>query len=283
MTTNAPIDPAPGNNQTPIGPRPDTVKELFWKTHDYCQVFDVDDSLWDVRDARATKHGFDLLFGFPANNPLGSSVVGLPRLIATPHLKAYWEANRIARDGTLYDLPAGRSTLKRVRRRLGFNSLHDIETFFRSRIYDLERLSAREFANKHDVSIHTVKERRFRILGPSARPADWWMDPEPLQILSSKITYREMAEKLGIGTTHACRLRQQALAHLDPADKRVQPPRPRTRPVDWWTKPEALQLLTSDLTVREIAQEVGLSTGHISKLRKQALALVSQSQQPLAA
>src|SRR5437868_5316687 len=77
-------------------------------------VHDVDGALWGVRDVRGTKHGFDLLYGSPVSR-FGSYVSGLPRLIATQPLWDFWDANRTKRDGAIYDLPAGRTTLKRVR------------------------------------------------------------------------------------------------------------------------------------------------------------------------
>ncbi|MGD0499726.1 MAG: hypothetical protein ABSC23_14960 [Bryobacteraceae bacterium] len=83
-------------------------------------VRDVEGGLWDVRQIRDTKHGFDLLFGSPVPR-LGSYRGGLPRLIATRPLIDFGDANRTKHDGVLYDLPAGRSTLKRVRHRLGFH------------------------------------------------------------------------------------------------------------------------------------------------------------------
>src|ERR1035438_59695 len=106
------------------------------------QVRDVEGSLWDVRQIRDTKHSFDLLFGSPEPR-LGSYRGGLPRLIATQPLIDFWEANRTKRDGVLFDLPAGRTTLKRVRRRFGFNNLDDIAEFWMERIEDLDELSAR--------------------------------------------------------------------------------------------------------------------------------------------
>ena len=135
------------------------------------QVWDVDHCLWDVRESRATKHGFELLFGSPANTPLGSSVSGLPRLIATPTLRNYWEQNRTKRHGEVFlKLPAGRTTLKRVRRRLGFNVLDDTEAFFQKRKGDLKALSARAFAAKHGVDYHVVMDWRLRLVGRKARP-----------------------------------------------------------------------------------------------------------------
>lgn len=97
------------------------------------QVRDVEGGLWDVRELRDTKHGFDLLFGSPVHH-LGSYGGGLPRLIATRSLKNFWEVNRTKRDGVIFDLPAGRTTLKRVRRRLGFHSLKDLSKFWKKRI-----------------------------------------------------------------------------------------------------------------------------------------------------
>jgi hypothetical protein len=173
------------------------------------QVRDVEGGLWDVRQIRDTKYGFDLLFGSPEHR-LGSYRGGLPRLIATQSLVDFWDANRTKRDGVLFDLPAGRTTLKRARRRLGFHSLDDLSEFWRDRIEDLEALSAREFAVRHNVDIAVVFDTRTKLLGRRARQVGWWRKPRPLKILRSNIPLREMGEKLGISITQAKRLRDQA-------------------------------------------------------------------------
>ena len=172
-------------------------------------VRDVEGGLWDVRDIRDTKHGFDLLFGSP-DPRLGSYRGGLPRLIATQSLIDFWEANRTKRDGVLFDLPAGRTTLKRVRRHLGFHNLDDISEFWKERIEDLEALSAREFAIRHEVDIQVVFDTRRKLLGKRARDPGWWRKPRPLKILRSNITLRKMGEKLDISITQAKRLRDRA-------------------------------------------------------------------------
>lgn len=172
-------------------------------------VRDVEGSLWDVRQIRETKHGFDLLFGSP-DSRLGSYKGGLPRLIATKPLLDFWKANRAKRGGVVFDLPAGRTTLKRVRRRLGFNYLDELSEFWDERIEDLEALSAREFAMRHKVDIQVVFETRRKLLGNVARNPGWWRKPRPLKILRSKITLREVGERLGISTSHAKRLRDRA-------------------------------------------------------------------------
>jgi hypothetical protein len=76
---------------------------------------------------------------------------GLPRLIPTRELRDFWHTNRARLNGFIYDLPAGRTTLKRARQRLGFNSRDDISEFWTERIEDLELLSAHEFAATYGV------------------------------------------------------------------------------------------------------------------------------------
>lgn len=172
------------------------------------QVRDVEDAVWDVRDIRTTKHGFDLLFGSPVSMPVHRW--GPPRLIATRSLYDFWDANRTKRDGAIYDLPAGRTTIKRIRRRLGFHSLKDLSKFWHARIEDLQKLSARDFASKHDVNIRVVFETRYKLLGKQARDLNGWHDPATLEVLRSNLTLREMGEKLGISISHAKRLRDRA-------------------------------------------------------------------------
>lgn len=185
------------------------------------QVQDVEGTIWDVRDIRTTKHGFDLLFGSPASMPIHRW--GLPRLIATKPLYDFWDANRTRRNGAIYDLPAGRSTIKRIRHRLGFNSLKDLSKFWRARITDLQELSAREFAAKHGVKLGVVFETRFKVLGRQARDLDWWHDPAALRVLRSNITLREIGEKLDISTSHAKRLRDRARQQQQTALVGVEP------------------------------------------------------------
>jgi hypothetical protein len=172
------------------------------------QVRDVDNELWDVRDVRPTKHGFDVLYG--------SRVYRLtnyrngPSLIVTRQLFDYWEANKTKHDGILFDLPAGRTTLKRARARLGFHYDRDVKNYWAEHLHDLEKLPAREVAARHNVDICVAYKRRLDFVGVRARPLDWWRTSETLAILRSRITLKEIGEKLGIGTSHAKRLRDRA-------------------------------------------------------------------------
>jgi hypothetical protein len=174
------------------------------------QVLDVDNTLWDVREARATKHGFDLLFGSPVNTPL-SACSGLPRLIATAALRDYWEQNK-TKLRTVFDLPAGRTTLKRVRRRLGFHLPKDTDAFFLQHIEDMKTLSPRQFGERYGIHAQVASFRRFRLLGRMARPLGWWQDEKVLEILRAPTTHRVAGAKLGIKTSHVSRLRRARLA-----------------------------------------------------------------------
>jgi len=89
------------------------------------QVPAFDGTFYDVYESRPTKHGFDLLFGYPtkAHRRIYAKY-NKTGLIPTAELVAYWEAHRIE-DYVNFDLPAGETTLKRLRQRLGFNVKRD--------------------------------------------------------------------------------------------------------------------------------------------------------------
>ncbi|MBV8905212.1 MAG: hypothetical protein JOZ22_16410 [Acidobacteriia bacterium] len=172
---------------------------------------DADGHLWYVRQVRETKHGFDLLFGSPESRvqPLPT---GLPRLIPTQALKDFWEANKMLHDSTVNDLPAGRTTLKRVRSRFGFDVRKDATKYWKKHIDDLRVLSAPQVAAKHQINDCVIRHVRFKLLGKTTREIGWWREPRVINILLSPLTLREIGGKLGIGTSQAWRLRQRARA-----------------------------------------------------------------------
>jgi hypothetical protein len=178
------------------------------------QVIDVNGDLWDVRDVRDTKYGFDLHFGTPANDH-GAFRGGMPRLIATRSLRTFWEVNRTKGHGFLFDLPAGRTTLKRIRKRLGFNYNDDVTEFWTERIEDLESLPVREFAEMHGVVKKVAFERRLKMVGKRAREIGWWRKPRVRKILLSDVTLSEAGRKLGISTSQSKRLRDRAKQDLN--------------------------------------------------------------------
>jgi len=201
--------------QNTISPEPYSPMKILKRETRWEQIFDVDGSLWNVREARATKHGFDLLFGIPANSGISPRDIGPKRLIATPALVAYWEVNR-TNEGAVNDLPAGRSTLKRIRKRLRFDFFQDRRNLWKKRTGDMKTLPTGEFADRYNVPTEQANDWRMRLVGRVARPLDWWQHPEALAILRNPgITRTAMAKALNIGTSHAHRLRLRAL-NIDP-------------------------------------------------------------------
>lgn len=203
------------------GPRQHPLNLRNWflvkrKIVDFVEVRDVWDERWEVREARETRHGFDLLFGLPVGR-FGSGSGGLSHLIATPELAQYWEATKLHIDGAIYDLPAGRTTLKRVRHRLGFNLPKDRRGFWRRKKSELKKTSIREFASKYNLDPAVVKDWRHILFGPVARPLDWWKTPESVELLLSQEPLRIVGEKLGISISHAKRLRDRAKLESAPA------------------------------------------------------------------
>lgn len=172
---------------------------------------DVEGRWWWIRDVRQTKHGFDLLCGSLISRSTPYPV-GPPGVIPTKPLLDFWDANRCKRDCTVYDFPAGNTTLMHVRRRYGFDVHAATDIFYRERIDDLRTLTPSQFAAKHNVSAHVVYAMRKRYLGRTSRETGWWREPRVINILLSRLTFRERARKLGIGTTHARRLARLAAA-----------------------------------------------------------------------
>jgi hypothetical protein len=170
---------------------------------------------WDIKEARATKYGFDLFYG-RRTNPSTYEASGPYRLIYSNELKAFWERCALKYDGTIFDLPAGRTTLKRARVALGFNWDKDSEKFWRKHQHDMKTLTPREFAKKHkdrDLTGDRMKAWRLRIVGGRARPSGWWTKPEVLGLLLSEEkslnqVRAELKEK--ISTSQAFRLRLKA-------------------------------------------------------------------------
>ena len=195
------------NECAPI--RPVLVPGKKYKYPIIGETRDVEGQWWWVRQIRETKHGFDLLFGTPvaASAPYPT---GLPAIIATQPLLDYWEANKTRHDRTIYDVPAGRTTLKRVRHRYGFHVLHDKDEFFREHIDDLRTLPPRQFAAKYNLRAHVAFEARNWYCGPVAREIGWWRQPRVLNILLSRLTRKQKGLKLGIGRSHAGRLSARA-------------------------------------------------------------------------
>ena len=195
------------------------------------EVVTIKDALgleWDIKEARVTKYGFDVYYG-KRKDCTGYDVGGPNRLIYTNELKAFWESCALKHDGTIFDLPAGRTTLKRARLALGFNWDKDSEKFWRKHKHELKTLTPREFETKHkhqEITGLRMSSWRLKIIGGKARPLGWWKEPEVLKLLLSeeKSLNQVRAElKEQISTSQVFRLRLQAKSAYKISNGKVLP------------------------------------------------------------
>jgi len=108
---------------------------------------------WDVRERRPTAHSFDVLIGWPKDEPRGRGGRGVAAII-TAELAQYLLDTR-PRD---VDLPLGGTTVKRMRRDLGLRWSWD--DWWSDRTCDLQTMTLQEFCDKHGCSIGSVSQRR---------------------------------------------------------------------------------------------------------------------------
>ena len=145
------------------------------------QAKDLAGCWWDIRERRPTSHGFDLFFGWPESvdgAPSRGKGFGGPRLVPTRALYRYWRSCRMRRDGSIYDLPIGRSTAKRVRGLMRYDDYEDYHRWWAARAGDLRTLTLEAFAARHGVFISQVSVARQNLISsapvsPSERARDW--------------------------------------------------------------------------------------------------------------
>ncbi|MGA7412098.1 MAG: hypothetical protein WBW33_16600 [Bryobacteraceae bacterium] len=167
------------------------------------------DVLWDVQETRATRHGFSLYFGRPADKDTACHG-RRARLIVTKALEDYWQAIRATGHGALFDLPASKNSLQRARRQLGLRYHDDVKAFWTERIEDLESLPPLELAAKYEVNSERAQYWRRRLVGLRVKPVAWWRTPEIRAILLSDKPLSQVSQELGIKRHYACELRRRA-------------------------------------------------------------------------
>jgi transposase/uncharacterized protein YerC len=165
------------------------------------QALDIWGDPWVVSEARATRHRFDILFGRPPNSGRRG-----PAVIVTEPLAAHLAAHRHT-PGQLA-LPIGNTTIKRLRRLLGFHWRIDRAEWWERRVDDLATLTTGAFAERHAVSAGAVVQARQALLGESRqRPDGWWRHPEMAAILLADKPRADIADHLGISVGAVGRLR----------------------------------------------------------------------------
>lgn len=158
---------------------------------------------WDVRESRPTKHGFALQIGWPAG--CRGKGYGGPRAIPTPELVAYLERHR--RDAGVWDLPIGRTAVKRLRRLLGHNRYIDAAEWWEDRAADLATLTLEQFAAKHGRKVGAVERARLALYGKTNRDHGWYRQEPARSLLIGNTPRAEVADRLGISIGAVGRLR----------------------------------------------------------------------------
>lgn len=182
------------------------------------QIADAFGDAWDVREYRPTAHGFDVAFGWPADQLRGAGQAGGPRVILTEDLVIYLAAHR-SRPKDIR-LPIGRTTLKRLRRTLGHHWQIDRAAWWEARTDDLADLTIEQFCSRHGVSAGAVVNARHALFGPALRPAGWWRDAEVAALILSNRPRAEIADQLGVSIGSIGRLRW-ALKPSPPTESRT--------------------------------------------------------------
>lgn len=108
---------------------------------------------WDVRERRATTHGFDVLIGWPSGETRGPGGRGVATII-TAELAQYLQATR-PRDVVL---PISRSTVNRVRAEIGIR--WSWNEWWTVRSDDLRTMTLEAFCDKHGCSTGAASQRR---------------------------------------------------------------------------------------------------------------------------
>lgn len=108
---------------------------------------------WDVRECRATSHGFDLLIGWPRGEPRGRGGRGVS-VILTAELTRHLAQAR-PRD---VDLPIGTTAVKRLRSLLDLRWSWD--AWWGARADDLRAMTLEAFCSLHGCSIGAASQRR---------------------------------------------------------------------------------------------------------------------------
>lgn len=114
---------------------------------------DANGVVFDVRERRATEHGWMLHIGWPKGEPRGRGCGGV-RTILTAELADYLTRVR-PRD---VKLPIGGTTIKSLRKTIGLN--WSWEHWWMERKSDLLTMTLEKFGEKHACSVGAASQRR---------------------------------------------------------------------------------------------------------------------------
>jgi hypothetical protein len=227
------------------------------------EVKDVFGARWDVSEFRGTKHGFDIVLGWPSGEKRGTGGAGRPGVVLTKPLVNHMERFRL--NPTRIELPLAPCTLVKLRKHLGHHIRHDTRRWWEERRKDLATLSGSKFATKHGKSPQAAHYTHRILFGPRHGPNNWWTSPTVLAALSSGQPDPEIAAALGISPSSVRRIRSRCRAMgLGAGFAR------RTKPRLWWKADDVQQVLHSGKTYVEMAATLGISMGALNSIIRQS-------------
>lgn len=167
-------------------------------------VTDVWGDSWDITEERPTNYGWLLCLGHPTGRPRGRGAGG-PQIVVTPELATYLDQHR-RRPGAIR-LPCGQTTVGRVRRLLGHNWAADEWAHWSKHLDDFLTMTLAEIAAKHGVAESTALNYQVLFFGHKTRSADWWRDPDVLELLEGNTPRAIVADRLDLSVGAVGRLR----------------------------------------------------------------------------
>jgi hypothetical protein len=220
---------------------------------------------FDVSSFRGTRHGFDVVLGWPSGKKRGPGGAGRPGVIFTKPLVLYLEQFRTNMKGI--DLPISSVTIVRLRQRLGHHAWREMQRWWEDRNTDLKALSYTEFAMRHGRTPSAAARQGARLNGTRHRQKLWWTAPEVVSALSSEQPDSEVAADLGISPNSLRRLRSKCREMGVGGNGSFAP---RIRPRGWWQAPEVQTVLQSGKTYKQMARTLRVGMSALNSIIRQS-------------
>jgi hypothetical protein len=227
------------------------------------EVKDVFGDRWDVSEFRGTKHGFDIVLGWPSGKKRGTGGAGRPGVVLTKALVSHMERFRLKPTGI--DIPLAPGTVVKLRKQLGHHIRNDTRRWWEERRKDLANLSGFTFAAKHGKSPQAAHRTHRILIGKQHQPNKWWTSPTVLVALSSDQPDPVIAATLGISRSSVRRLRLQCRALGLGAGYAL-----RIRSRFWWKADEVQRVLHSEQTYVKMAATLAISRGVLCSIIRQS-------------
>jgi hypothetical protein len=135
------------------------------------RTWDVYGIWFDISERCGTRHGFDVILGWPSGERRGTGGCGRPGVILTRDLVRYLERFRTNMKGI--DLPISPKVIVRLRGLLGHHKWREIQQWWKDRNADLNTLTYVEFSKRYGRTPSAASHHGTRLNGIRHRPKLW--------------------------------------------------------------------------------------------------------------